>query len=136
MKKYKLNKKVSKEMYLRHKGIVTFKGCYDNVYNIVTKERMLYNFLYSDYKVCYGAWSVGDKSNLYAKHCFFLVGGKVVDPTYYTTTEIDRDYLIFKELSIKEYIDMLLKTNGDVSLMREMNKIQMELMSKGILLIG
>ena len=137
-KKYKIDREASYNLYLKYKDIIKFKGCYDNVYNIVNQEVMLFNNDYADYKICYGAWSVDSNSNLYAKHCFFLKGDTVIDPTYFTITESDKEYIVFKKYSPKEYARLLVELNGDISLTHILNKVQLQLFESGsdIILIG
>lgn len=136
VKLYNINKDLSKEMYLKFQSIVQFKGCYDNVYNIVNATQMWRNKDFEGYKICYGAWSVDIESNLYAKHCFFVKDGKVVDPTYFTTTESDRKYIVFKSYTPSEYLEVIGKLNGDISLTYVLNNIQMKLFKYGIMLVG
>ena len=77
-------------MYDKYKGVIEVKGCYYNVATILMK--MGASRISDDIKIAFGAWQVplsgGD--NIFAKHCFFLKDGEIIDPTYFAAIS-DKD---------------------------------------------
>lgn len=143
-KRFKINYKLSKDMYDKYKGVVEVKGCYCNVATILMK--MGDSRIMGDVKIVFGAWQVplsgGD--NIFARHCFFLNGDDIVDLTYFAAISDkdndNRDYMIFKTLTVEEYLDYLAKADWDTSLSRFTEKmfrqITVKLMEENIILIG
>ena len=141
-KRFKINYKLSKSMYEKYKNIINLKGCYHNVAMIIASSSIEE---LRDLKICFGAWQVplsDNDSNLFAKHCFFVKDDDIVDPTYFATNNKgnDIDYMIFKTLTVDEYLEYLIKDNFDASLPSLtnyiFNEIAIKLMKENIILIG
>lgn len=139
----KMDYELSKSMYEECKHLVEMKGCYSNVAKIFLGH-VLYEEDLANIKVAFGAWEVplSDGNNIFAKHCFFVLDDKIIDPTHFTTSkEIDnRNYLIFKRYGLQEYMDKLNECKGDTVLSKYIEPIfhekTMELLEQNIFLIG
>ena len=137
-KRFKINYELSKKVYEEHKNVINIKSCYRNVAMIIAS----YNIeLLRDLKICFGAWQVPLSDNVFAKHCFLLKGDDIVDPTYFASEKNDnRDYMVFKALTVDEYLEYLIKDNFDASLPSVtnymFNQATIELMKKNTILIG
>lgn len=140
-KRFKINYKLSKSMYEEHKNVIKIKSCYHNVAMIIASANIE---ILRDLKICFGAWQVplsDNDSNLFAKHCFFLKGDDIVDPTYFASNKgNDIDYMIFKTFTVDEYLEYLIKDNFDASLPSVtnymFNQATIELMKENIILVG
>lgn len=137
-KKLKINYELSKKVYEKYKNIIKIKGCYYNIAQIIITTGAT---LKDSYKIAFGAWQVPLLDDIFAKHCFFLKGDDIVDPTYFASGKNDNiDYMIFKTLTIDEYLEYLEKDNFDTSLPSVtnyiFNEMAIELMKENIILIG
>lgn len=140
-KKLKIDYELSKKVYEKYKDIIKIKSCYHNVAMIIASANIE---ILRDLKICFGAWQVplsDNDSNLFAKHCFFLKGDDIVDPSYFASGKNDNiDYMIFKTLTIDEYLEYLIKDNFDASLPavtnQMFNQATIELMKENIILVG
>ena len=137
-KKLKINYELSKKVYEEHKDIIKIKSCYHNVAMIIASANIE---VLRDLKICLGAWQVPLSDNVFAKHCFLLKGDDIVDPSYFATNKgNDIDYMIFKTLTIDEYLEYLRKDNFDASLPavtnQMFNQATIELMKENIILVG
>lgn len=141
-KRFKINYKLSKKVYEEYKNIIKIKGCYHNIAMIIASSNIE---LLRDLKIAFGAWQVplsDNDSNLFAKHCFFVKDDDIVDPTYFATNNKgnDIDYMIFKTLTVDEYLEYLIKDNFDASLPSFahdlFNQATIDLMKENIILIG
>lgn len=143
MEFFQMDYDLSKDMYEECKHLVEMKGCYSNVAKIFL-DHVLYEEDLANIEMVFGAWEVpvSDERNIYAKHCFFLLDNKIIDPTYFTTTKKkeNRRYLIFKKFGLQEYMDKLNECKGDTSLdkytYQMFNDKTMELLAQNIFLIG
>ena len=136
-KKLKINYELSKKVYEKYKDLIKIKSCYHNVAMIIASSSIEVLNL----KICFGAWQVPLSDNVFAKHCFFVKGDDIVDPSYFATNKSnDIDYMIFRTLTVDEYLDYLIKDNFDASLPSVtnymFNEIAIELMKKNIILVG
>lgn len=140
-KKLKIDYELSKKVYEEYKNVIKIKGCYYNVAMIIASANIE---LLRNLKISFGAWQIpisDNDSNLFAKHCFFVKGDDIVDPSYFATNKgNDIDYMIFKTLTIDEYLEYLIKDNFDASLPSVtnymFNQATIELMKENIILVG
>lgn len=140
-KKLKIDYELSKKVYEEYKNVIKIKSCYYNVAMIIAPANIE---ILRDLKICFGAWQVplsDNDSNLFAKHCFFLKGDDIVDPSYFASGKNDNiDYMIFKTLTVDEYLEYLIKDNFDASLPavtnQMFNQATIELMKENIILVG
>lgn len=137
--KLKMNYELSKKMYEEYKNLIKIKGCYHNIAMIITRSSVE---MLGDLKIGFGAWQIPlYEDNIFAKHCFLLKDNSVIDPTYFASGKNDNsDYMIFKTLSVDEYLEYLEKDNFDTSLPtftdNMFNEIAIELLKEKIILIG
>lgn len=110
MKTYKVDMELSKELYKKCKSYINTKECYRNVCRIYIRE-MMCKKEYVDYRIAYGGWQViGCNKTLFAKHCFFIKGDKIIDPTLFTSyRERDEDmlYIVADTFSLEEYAELI-----------------------------
>lgn len=143
---FKMDYDLSRNMYEENKYLVKVKECYHNIAQLVINH-ITYEEELCDIKIAFGAWQIslgdeGDKSNIYAKHCFFLLGDKVIDPTHFTTTkeQEDRDYLVFKTFDISEYLTALRNNHNDTYLPKNTEKMYqsmfLKMMENNMILLG
>lgn len=143
VKTYKMDYELSKNIYDKNSNLVTVKNCYKNVADIFIRY-IVHAEKLSGIKIAFGAWQVplSDTDNIFARHCFFLLNDKVIDPTYFVNgnKKEDIDYLVFKTYSIEEYRDTLLKCDGDTYLGKYsepmFRKKVLALMEDNLILIG
>ena len=80
------------------------------------------------------------ESNLYARHCFFLFDGKVIDPTLYANGRLvaHKRYIHIYSFTKEAYLAMLLEHKNTLpsTLMRSLNQAGRVLQKQDILLIG
>ena len=145
-KKFKMDYDLSRKMYEENKYLVKVKECYHNIALLVINH-ITYEEELCDIKVAFGAWQISlgnedNQSNVYAKHCFFLLGDKVIDTTHFTTTkeQEDRNYLVFKTFDISEYLKALENNNKDTSLPKYTEKVYrsmfLKMMEANLVLLG
>ena len=141
-KAFEIDKESSLHVYKKLKRVIKIKMCYNNVFNVITLENsMRKQFIDGDVKIAYGYIKILEDMNLYARHCFLLKDGKVIDPT----VVIDEDryvgkYYIFKEFGYNEYIAAICKDDREPGLYRflqkEDSKISKEAINSGLIFIN
>lgn len=116
MESYKLNYKLSKEIFEKHKEKIQLNMCYKNIYLIYNcLELKNYN-----YQIAYGFLLDED---ICSRHCFIFLKdcNTVVDPTaflFLTKAELEINavrYCIIKTFNTTEYLIETLRSN-DLSL--------------------
>lgn len=142
MKEYKINKELSKEVYESCKSDLRPRECYYNIAKVVTNYAQ-HIIRYRDMQVVFGAWKVNaiKSRDVYAKHCFLLLGDEVIDPTFFVNDDTQESrYIVIQSFTMRDYIRELIRSNGDTDLTNLVNpiydKAYSELISKGIVLIG
>lgn len=117
IQRFKLDYNLSKKIYEDCKDLIQEKECYHNVADIFVKYIVKKPDLY-DFKVVFGAWQIPNigNDNVFARHCFFMLEDRVVDPMYFLMEETNIDYLAFKGFSVKSYYKKLVECQGDALL--------------------
>lgn len=141
----KINYELSQEMFNKYKDLIKPKECYLNIANILMLRISELNSIISDLKIVFGVTQVMiDDCKNYVKHCYFKYNNHIIDPTFFAIernkSDETRNYISVKELSVKEYLYLLTKYNGDTSLVEYMNndfeKISKELSKVAVTVFG
>jgi len=143
IKYYHPNLDLSEEFYTKFKDKIKTKECYDNIYHIVNNYSSLSND-YPNIYIVYGGVQIDFKenpeSNLFVKHCFFRLQDKIIDPTMYKNNLRNKQTKYFSviEYNINEYFNMLVEYEETlpISIMRELNKVTMDLLNHNITYAG
>lgn len=131
-------KTLSQEIKSQYPNLIKPNQCYDNVYRLMSHTRFrseVFNAL--DLQVVYGFVQAVAGSNLYTRHCYFLKGEEVVDPTLAHLP--NRDYLHIKQLKESEYFDLVHhELNPDLfkTLLKPFKLKERELMEQNCFVIG
>lgn len=125
--KHKLNLEESKALYQKWKHLIKKGYCYHNVFYVYDKNRM--TFKNRGWKIAYGYYPLIE--NLMARHCFIIdENNEVIDPTLIALSSFEEtkeyDYYSFVQYNTNEYLDMLTKHDGDVSLDKAFRNKRME----------
>lgn len=139
---YHPNIDLSEQFYTKFSKLVKTKECYNNIFHIFNNHRLLLNNS-PNISVVYGGVQIineGSESNFFVKHCFFKLNDEVIDPTLYKNKILNSKTKYFSviEYSLDEYLDMLTqyKETYPVSIIRELNKVTLNLMPCNILYVG
>jgi hypothetical protein len=119
VRKHKLNKELSRQVYETCSNNILPKHCYNNVWEVF--EEYTECFREGDWKVAYGY--VHATRNMMARHCFIVNSkGEAIDPTLYTLSFFDEnkepeyDHVSFTLLDFDEYLTVLAKNDNQPSL--------------------
>ena len=137
------NVTLSEHFFEKFQSKIKKKECYDNIFHIYDA----YPPLFLDYpgiEIIYGGVQVmsdeNAESNLYARHCFFLFDGKVIDPTLCANGRLvaHKRYIRIHSFTKEAYFAMLLEHKNTLpsTLMRSLNQVGQVLQKQDILLIG
>lgn len=120
MKEYKLDYKLSKELFKSNRRLFNSNECYNNIFNLIPSISSNKD----DIKVAYGfVYTAG--INMFTRHCFVLYKDKIIDPTAMFWTNINTLYDTFYyypmiEFSIENYLDILDRNKGHIKLYNEL----------------
>lgn len=142
MNNNKVNIKDTNELYNEVNHLIEVKECFKNV-GLVVMNHLTLDDYYKDYKVVFGAWSVPNQPNYYAKHCYLKNGkGEIIDLTAIElgVDLLEQQYIDLFEFTLTEYVDALHKADLETSLgydmMIKMNEKTLEYFKKGIIIAG
>lgn len=101
---------LSKVFAEQFKQLVKPKACYDNVAEIVLNFSAIENE-YPGIRVVFGGVQALKGEELFARHCFFKLEDKVIDPTFALKNTFSKNtrYIPLVSFSMEEYKDMLAK---------------------------
>lgn len=125
-----MSEKDSLNMLEKYRDCIFRKQCYDNVYQVVMAEVWGEESEITgdkSWRVVFGAVKILDE--IYVKHCFFMHGDKIVDPTLVSRGEefiSKAEYVVAKKFTVNEYIDELSRT-GTTDLDRALRGVWIEL---------
>lgn len=146
IQKHKLNVELSKEVLENCKGKIKKKECYNNIFNVTREYES--EFILGYWKVAYGYYPVSVKGTegMYAKHCFIVnQNNEVIDPTVilqeWRDLNDNADYISHTIFGFVDYVDALLKENGQPALYSYLYKTELNEMmpwakENGIILMG
>ena len=136
-----LNEELSMDVFKQSKRHVEIKKCYNNVFHVVTKNKVIRKgVMEGNIKIAYGYVQVLEDDNIYCRHCFLVKDGEVIDPTIMINDKKwVREYFIFKTLGRSEYISAIEKDDGQPGLYeflhKENKKIIIKSMEEGLFFI-
>lgn len=136
MKEYKIDIEKSEKLLNDNRQLIVQKECYDNIYRLVSNLRVSEK----EVRVVFGA--VYLFKGMYAKHCFLMVGDKVVDPTLMLRGEENckkSHYIVAKKLTMEQYTELLCKcgyTDLGMYMRKYWDKVRNQLGSVGKTLVG
>lgn len=110
MKEYYLDLKLSQKVYNSNKNVLEIGKCYNNIFNIITTPELVSR----DIKIAYG-FIYRKSINMFTRHCFVLLKGKIVDPTalFWSVANVQNivTYYPFKLYNTDEYLSALSENN-------------------------
>ena len=128
---YNLDLNRSRDILSKFRSSISLKQCYMNVFNTLMyfpeEERDKVN-------ICYGYVDAKIKSSnpCLVRHAFFLIDNKVIDPTILLTSNKNKEkveYYIFKKYNLKDYIYVISKNDGYVSLTNHLLNEEIEMLN-------
>lgn len=128
MKRYAINKELSKHVLDELQECIQMKECYNNVVNVLVSY--VRQFKCEKWVVGYGYMPTNIR-NILVRHAFVIdrVSGSVIDPTVMLQEKHERQYVVFAELVPYEYID-LIRENDDYA------DLKMQLLDKELLMVN
>ena len=119
---HKLDKRMSQHVYEKCGSIIERKQCYTNVFHTI--RHFSDSYRNNGWKIAYGY--IRAVKNIYVRHCFIVDGeSKAIDPTIATFGDRkndDHDHMSFITLEVNEYLEKLLKNNGDAAFFGQFEK--------------
>lgn len=102
---YKLDFLSSMKVFMENKDLIKINKCYDNIFDITIENHQ--SVIGFNIGLCY--YRIGDIPFL--RHLVFIKNNKIIDPTLFTHIRnisylTNTEYIVVKELSIKEYLDI------------------------------
>ena len=123
--KFYLDLELSKKIYNSNKNILEIGKCYNNIFNIITCRELVNK----DIKIAYG-FIYRKSINIFSRHCFIVLKGKVIDPTtLFWKAENVADTIIyypFKAYTFDEYLSVLSKKANRTDLYKELIKEEVQ----------
>lgn len=125
IEKYYLDYELSKKVYNSNKNVLEIGKCYNNIFNIITTPELVKQ----DIRICYG-FIYRKSINIFSRHCFILLKGKVIDPTTLFWSEQNKAdtiiYYPFKAYTFHEYLSVLSKKVNKTDLYEELIKEEVQ----------
>lgn len=120
-----LDYELSKKVYNSNKNLLEIGKCYNNIFNIITCKELVNQ----DIQIAYGFIYRTD-INMFTRHCFVLLKGKIVDPTalFWSVANVQNivTYYPFKLYNTDEYLSILSKKNNRTDLYEELIKEEVQ----------
>jgi hypothetical protein len=116
IRSHEFDREESLLIYEKHSNVIERKGCYNNVFNLLSRYPQ--KFSSKEWQVAYGY--IQAIPGLYVRHCFIVTNkGKAIDPTIGTFEHCINDahnHKSFVILDVDRYLKLLLKHEGEPSL--------------------
>lgn len=128
IKLYKIDFETSRKIYEECKENIKLKMCYNNVAHCMGRSLLL---MREDVRVVYGALKFDEF--LFIKHCFIMIGDRVIDPTIFTHLregDENSEYVVCKSFTRAEYITALRDSGLDPNLYKVTAEPYLELYKK------
>lgn len=127
VKRHPFNHDLSKKVYKQLERILEPKGCYLNVFNVLTYNPAMFRL--GEWKIAYGYIRVLENHNMMARHCFIVnKKGEAIDPTIFTIGSkgkiIDEYYSFFIYDNVELYIDDIERNQNIPDLISPLMKVE------------
>lgn len=128
----------SNEFSNMYEGVIKENECYSNVAEIVINSTPS-TLDYENTQVVFGGMQIFPNQDIYAKHAFFIIDNKAVDPTQSLKgINAGTKYLVYERMSIQEYRDYLAEHQHTfpLDMNNKLEQLTLDLIKQDVLLIG